>query len=133
MTDGDQPDRIEAPSDVQAAHDLTTSLRADGYSVGFDVDDVVADFPEHKQQATELLEGDDVSSFFLVVERGESADYSTSVIVDDDVVWGVSQIQMLGAHFRTVLDALPLSTTDLVSAVVDEALTIDEETDGGGK
>ena len=122
----DEPDRTGAPDDVELAHDLTTTLRADGYTVGFDSSDVVGDFDEHKQTAGELLEGDDVSSFFLVVERGETTDYSTSVIVADSTVWGVSQIQMLGAHFRTVLDSLPLSTETLISAMVDEAVTIDE-------
>lgn len=129
MTD-EEPERIHGPSDVELAHDLTTSLRADGYTVGFDTDeDVVDGFDDHKQEAAELLEGDDVSSFFLVVERGENADYATSVIVEDNVVWGLAQIQMLGAHFRTVLDALPFGTEGLISAIVDEALTIDEDGD----
>lgn len=127
----DMPDRVHAPEDVQLAHDLTTALRADGYTVGFDTDEVVEDFADHKQQAAALLEGDDISSFFLVVERsGDTTDYSTSVIVENSTVWGVSQIQMLGAHFRTIYDALPLSTEDLISAIVDEALTIDDTAGG---
>lgn len=41
----------------------------------------------------------------------------------------LAQIQMLGAHFRSVLEASGLETTTLVDAMVDEAIAI-EEADG---
>jgi hypothetical protein len=37
---------------------------------------------------------------------------------------------MLGAHFRSVLEATGLDTTDLIDAMVDEALAIDGGEDG---
>lgn len=132
MTEDDPDDSAvddEIARELKAAHELTTKLRADGYSVGFDADDLVEDFDDHREQAHEVLDGDDVSAYFLVVERGQNADFSSSVVVDDPVVYGVSQIQMLGAHFRTVLDNTGLDTSELVESMVDEALAIDA--DGG--
>lgn len=126
---GDEPDEVEAPTELKKAHELTTKLRADGYSVGFDADDLVDDFDDHREQSIALLEADDVSAFFLVVERDQQTDFSSSVVVSDPVVYGVSQIQMLGAHFRTVLDNTGLETTELVESMVDEALVIDETTE----
>lgn len=125
----DAPDRVDAPDNVQAAHALTTALRAEGYTIGFDTEDIVEDFDEHREMAAALLDEDDVAAFFITVAREGQTDYSSSVIVDDSTVWGVTQIQLLGAHFRTVLDTLPLSTTELVDAIVDEAVTIEENDD----
>lgn len=117
--------------DVKAAHDLAVSLRNDGYTVGFDSDDVVEDFDQHVQDAQELLEADDLSGFFVVAHREGQTDYASSVVVNDSVAWGVVQIEMLGSHFRTIVDALPLGTTELVESIVDEALTIDDVEDDG--
>ena len=124
-------DEIHIPDDVKAAHDLGVKLRADGYSVGFEADDVLDEqtFADHKEQAAKTLFDEDVASFYLAVERDQHTDYSTSCIVQDQSVWGISQIQMLGAHFRMVHDALPLSTSELIDAMVDEAITIDEDED----
>jgi hypothetical protein len=112
--------------EVKAAHDLATSLRNDGYTVGFDSSDVVEDFDEHVDAGQQLLDADDLGAYFVVAHREGQTDYSTSVVLEDNVAWGVIQIEMLGAHFRTVLDALPLDTSDLIEAMVDEALTINE-------
>lgn len=117
--------------EVKAAHDLATALRNEGYTVGFDSSDVVEEFDDHTVAAQRMLEADDLGAFFVVAHREGQTDYSSSVVVDDNVAWGVIQIEMLGAHFRTVLNALPLDTSELIEAIVDEALTIDEmETDG---
>lgn len=135
MTDDD-------PSKVEAAHDLATTLRNEGYTVGFDSSDVVEEFDEHVDAAQQQLDAEDLGAFFVVAHRDGQTDYSSSVVLDHDVAWGVIQIEMLGAHFRSVLDALPLDTTALVEAMVDEALTIDEHdadpdgeprTDGRGR
>ena len=119
------------PPTVKAAHDLATALRNDGYTVGFNAEDVVEDFDEHADQAQAQLDADDLAAFFVVAHREGQTDYSSSVVVRDDVAWGVTQIEMLGAHFRTVLEALPLDTSELIDAMVDEAVTIDETGDGG--
>lgn len=119
------------PPRVKAAHDLATALRNEGYTVGFDADDVVEDFDDHAAAARGQLDADDLAAFFVVAHREGQTDYSSSVVVRDDVAWGVTQIEMLGAHFRTVLEALPLETTDLIDAMVDEALTVDESRGGG--
>jgi hypothetical protein len=113
--------------DLKAVHDLQTALRNEGYTVGFGADDVVADFDDHVHDAQAQLDADDLAAFFVIAHREGQTDYASSVIVDDEVAWGVTQIQLLGAHFRTVLDALPLDTTDLIDAMVDEALTLDED------
>ncbi|WP_254535257.1 hypothetical protein [Halomarina litorea] len=113
-------------SEVQAAHQLITTLRNQGYTVGLDTDDIVEDFNDHTVSAQALLDADDLGAFFVIAHRQGQTDYSTSVILDESVAWGVIQIEMLGSHFRTVLDALPLSTTELVDAMVDEAITIEE-------
>lgn len=116
----------DALEDVKAAHDLAVSLRNDGYTIGFDSSDVVEDFDDHVNAGRELLEADDLSGYFTVAHREGRTDYSSSVVVRDPVAHGVVQIEMLGAHFRAVLEALPLETTELVEAVVDEAIAIDE-------
>lgn len=115
--------------DVKAAHDLAVSLRNDGYSVGFDSSDVVDDFDDHVSAGRELLDADDLGGYFVIAHRQGQTDYASSVIVRDPVAHGVVQIEMLGAHFRTVLDALPLSTAELVDAMVDEAITVDDVED----
>ena len=115
---------------VKAAHALVTSLRADGRTVGFDSSDVVEDFDDHVAAGQDLLDAEDLGAFFVVAHRDGQTDYSTSVVLQDNVAWGVIQIEMLGSHFRTVLDALPLDTTDLIEAMVDEALTIDDMEEG---
>jgi hypothetical protein len=117
------------PSDVKAAHDIATALRNDGYTIGFDSADVVKDFDSHVAAAQSNLDADDLGAFFVVAHRDGQTDYATSVILEHDVAWGVIQIEMLGSHFRTVLEALPLDTTDLIEAMVDEALVIDDTTE----
>ena len=119
-------------SDVKAVHDIAVSLRNDGYTVGFDSSDVVEDFDDHVEAGRELLDADDLGGYFVVAHRQGQTDYASSVIVRDPVAHGVVQIEMLGAHFRTVLEALPLNTTELVEAIVDEAITVDEMEDGDG-
>lgn len=111
---------------VSNAHELVTALRNDGYTVGFDASDVVDEFDENIEKTRELLDGDELAGYFLVAARDGRTDYSSSVVVDDPVVHGVTQIQMLGAHFRVVLEHTGLDTSSLVDAMVDEAITIDE-------
>ena len=113
------------PSDVKAAHDIATALRSDGYTIGFDSSDIVEDFDDHVAAAQADLDADDLGAFFTVAHRDGQTDYATSVVLKHDVAWGVVQVEMLGAHFRTVLEALPLDSTDLIKAMVDEALVID--------
>lgn len=113
-------------SDVKTAHDLATALRNEGYTIGFDSSDVVDDFGAHVSAGQELLDADDLAAHFVVAHREGQTDYSSSVIVDEPVAYGVVQIEMLGAHFRTVLETLPLDTTELIDAMVDEALAIDD-------
>jgi gamma-glutamyltranspeptidase len=117
--------------DVKAVHDLAVSLRNDGYEVGLDAEDIVEDFNEHVENGRALLDEDDLSGYFVVAHREGQTDYASSVIVEDSVAYGIVQIEMLGAHFRTVLEALPMNTSELVDAMVDEAITIDTM-DGGG-
>lgn len=117
------------PPEIKAVHDLATALRNDGYTVGLDAEDVVEDFDEHVTAAQAQLDAGDLAAYYVIAHREGQTDYSSSVIVDDSVAWGVVQIEMLGAHFRTVLDALPLDTTELVEAIVDEAITIDPTDD----
>ena len=112
---------------VKAAHEIATTLRNKGYTVGFDGSDLVDDFDEHIATGQQMLEPDDLSGFFVVAHRDGQTDYSSSIAVEDNVAFGVLQIEMLGAHFRTVLDTLPLDTTTLVEAMVDEAITIDHQ------
>jgi hypothetical protein len=119
------------PADVKAAHDIATALRNDGYTIGFDSADVVEDFDDHVAAAQADLGADDLGAFFTVAHRDGQTDYATSVVLEHDVAWGVIQIEMLGSHFRTVLEALPLDTADLIEAMVDEALTIDDLEDDG--
>lgn len=116
----------EPPPKVKAVHDVVTALRNDGYTVGFDSDDVVEDFDEHVAQGQQQLDADDLAAYFVVAHREGQTDYGTSVVLGDDVVWGLIQVEMLGAHFRAVLDALPLSTTDLIDAMIDEAIAVDD-------
>lgn len=117
------------PPEVKAAHDIATTLRNDGYTIGFGSSDVVDDFDDHAIAAKRMLDVEDLGAFFVVSHRDGQTDYSTSVVLRDDVAWGVIQIEMLGAHFRAVLEALPLDTSDLIDAMVDEAITIDENED----
>ena len=119
----------EDPSRIKAAHDLSTSLRAEGYTVGFDSADIVEDWPTHVERGQRLLDYDDLGGYFVVAHRDGQTDYATSVVVNDSVAWGVVQIEMLGAHFRAVHDALPLNVDELIEAMVDEAVTIDENAD----
>jgi len=116
----------DSPPTLEAAHDLATSLRNEGYTIGYGRSDVVDDFDEHVQAAHDQLDVEDLGAFFVVAHRDGQTDYSSSVVLQNDLAWGLIQIEMLGAHFRTVHDALPLSTSKLVSAMVDEALTIDD-------
>lgn len=118
------------PSDVKAAHDLVTALRNEGHTVGFESGDLVDAFDDHVERAQAQLDADDLAAFYVIAHRQGQTDYSSSVVVDDSVIWGLIQVEMLGAHFRTVLESLPLDTTELIDAMVDEALAIDEIGEG---
>lgn len=120
MTEDDRPPK------EKAAHDLITSLRGEGYTVGFDSSDTLEDFEKHAKQAQAQLDQDDLAAFFVVAHRDEQTDYSTSVVVDDEMVWALIQIEMLGAHFRTVYERVPLEASELIDVMVDEALAVDE-------
>jgi deoxyribodipyrimidine photolyase-like uncharacterized protein len=110
-------------------HELITTLRNDGYDVAYGADEN-NDFPEHVAQACEALEPDELMGYYLVVMAPETTDYYSSSVVGGGTAMGVTQIQMLGAHFRSVLEATGLETTQLVDAMVDEAVTIGEVDDG---
>jgi len=113
-------------AEVKAAHDIALALRNDGYSIGYDSDDVLEDFDEHVEHGQDLLDPDDLGGFFVVAHRDGQTDFGTSVVLRDEVAYGVVQIQMLGAHFRAVHDTLPLDVETLVDAMIDEALTISD-------
>lgn len=116
----------EDPPKVKAAHDVVDSLRAEGYTVVLHTSDVVDDFEHGVERSKELLEADDLAACFVVAHREGQTDYGTTVVVNDSTIWGLIQIEMLGAHFRTVHDALPLDVDELVDAMIDEAVSTEE-------
>lgn len=110
------------------AHELITALRNDGYSVAYGADDN-DDFPDHVAIARDALaDPDDLMGYHLVAMAEGQTDYYSSTVLEGGTAAALAQIQMLGSHFRCVLDATGLDTTQLIDAMVDEALTID---DGG--
>lgn len=116
MTDGESAKR---------AHELLTALRNDGYEVAYGAD-TNEDFPEHVGVARDALEDpDQLMGYFLVAMTEGQTDYYSSTVLEGGTPMAVAQIQMLGAHFRSVLEATGLDTTVLVDAMVDEALAID--------
>jgi len=120
---------IPMPERSKRVHELITALRNDGYTVAYGADEN-DDFPEHVARAREALEPDELMGYYLVVMAPETTDYYSSTVVGGGTAMGVTQIQMLGAHFRSVLDATGLETTQLVDAMVDEGLMIDEIEEG---
>jgi hypothetical protein len=110
-------------------HELITALRNEGYSVAYGTEEN-GDFPKHLAQAREALESDELMGYYLVVMAPGTTDYYSSTVVGSGTAAAVTQIQMLGAHFRSVLETTGLETTRLVDAMVDEAVTIEEVDDG---
>lgn len=119
----------EPSSKVEAAHDVVNALRAEGHTVGFQSEDIVEDFDSHAEQAKATLDADDLAGFFVVAHRSGHTDFASSVVLGDSVAWGLVQIEMLGAHFRSVHDQLPLDTTELIEAMMDEAIAVEEMDD----
>lgn len=113
------------PDRSKRVHELITALRNDGYAVAYGADEN-ADFPDHVVQAREALKPDEAMGYYLVVMAPGTTDYYSSTVVEGGTAVGVTQIQMLGAHFRSVLEATGLDTTQLVDAMIDEAITIEE-------
>ena len=111
--------------EAKRAHTLITALRNDGYDVAYGAD-TNEDFPEHVDVAREALEEPaELMGYFLVAMTEGQTDYYSSTVLGGGTPVALAQIQMLGAHFRTVLEATGLDTTDLIDAMVDEALAID--------
>ena len=116
--------------EAKRAHELITALRNDGYDVAYGAP-TNEDFPEHVDIARDALEDpDELMGYFLVAMTEGQTDYYSSTVLGGGTPVAVAQIQMLGAHFRSVLEATGLDTTDLVDAMVDEALAIDGGEDG---
>lgn len=114
---------------TKRVHELITSLRNDGYTIAYGAPEN-EDFQEHVDEARDALDPEDLMGFYLVVMGPEQNDYYGSTVVEGGTATALSQIQMLGSHFRSVLEYTGLSTTDLIDAMVDEALTVDEVADG---
>lgn len=110
-------------------HELITALRNDGYSVAYGAD-TNDDFPNHVAAARDALDAEELMGYYLVAMAPETTDYYSSTVVEGGTEMAIAQIQMLGAHFRSVLEFTGLETTQLVDAVVDEAITIEETDDG---
>lgn len=110
-------------------HELITTLRNGGWSVAYGADGN-EDFPEQVAAARDALEPEDLMGYYLVAMEPEQTDYYSSTVVEGGTAMAVAQIQMLGAHFRSVLEATGLDTRDLVDAMVDEAVTIEGVDDG---
>jgi hypothetical protein len=116
--------------ETKRAHELITALRNDGHDVAYGVD-TNEDFPEHVGIARDALEDpDELMGYFLVAMTEGQTDYYSSTVLGSGTPVALAQIQMLGAHFRSVLEATGLDTTDLIDAMVDEALAIDGGDDG---
>ena len=114
--------------ETKRAHELITALRNDGYDVAYGVD-TNEDFSEHVGVARDAFnDPDELMGYFLVAMTEGRTDYYSSTILGGGTPVALAQIQMLGAHFRTVLEATGLDTTDLIDAMVDEALAVE---DGG--
>lgn len=114
------------PPELKALHDISLALRADGYTVGFDASDLNDDFTDHVTESKRLLDVDDLGGYFIVAHRDGQTDYASDVVVEDSLAYGIVQIEMLAAHFRAVHETLPLSVGDLVDAMVDEAVTVED-------
>jgi len=111
---------------TKRVHELITTLRNDGYNVAYGAAEN-EDFAEHAKLAREALEADGLMGYYLtVMAPGQTDYYSSTVVEGQESAMALAQIQMLGSHFRTVLEATGLDTTTLIDAMVDEALTIEE-------
>jgi hypothetical protein len=116
--------------EAKRAHELITSLRNDGYDVAYGAD-INEDFSEYVGIARDALEDpDELMGYFLVAMTEGQTDYYSSTVLGSGTPVALAQIQMLGAHFRSVLEATGLDTTDLIDAMADEALAIDGGDDG---
>jgi hypothetical protein len=112
--------------ETKRTHELITALRNDGYDVAYGTD-ANEDFPDHVDIARNALENpDELMGYFLVAMAEGQTDYYSSTVLEAGTPMAVAQIQMLGAHFRAVLDTTGLDTTDLIDAMVDEALAVNE-------
>ena len=115
--------------ETKRAHELIAALRSDGYEVAYGAA-TNEDFPEHVGIARDALDDpDDLMGYFLVAMTEGQTDYYSSTVLEGGTPMALAQIQMLGAHFRSVLEVTSLDTTDLIDAMVDEALAIDEGED----
>jgi len=112
------------PDQTKRAHELITALRNDGYDVAYGADANDA-FPEHVGQARDALNADELMGYYLVAMAEGQTDYYSSTVLEGSTASAIAQIQMLGAHFRSVKEATGLETAALIEAMVDEALTID--------
>ncbi|KOX94237.1 hypothetical protein [Halorubrum tropicale] len=111
--------------ETKRAHKLIAALRNDGYDVAYGAD-TNEDFPDHVGVARDALEDpDELMGYFLVAMTEGQTDYYSSTVLGDGTPVALAQIQMLGAHFWSVLETTSLDTTDLIDVMVDEALTID--------
>lgn len=114
---------------TKRAHELITTLRNAGYDVAYGAGTNDA-FPEHVDTAREALaDPETLMGYYLVVMADGTTDYYSSTVLEGSTAMHVAQIQMLGAHFRSVLEATGLETTQLVSAMVDEMITIEDADD----
>ncbi len=110
---------------------MITALRNEGYTVSYS-GAVNSDFEKHVEEAKKPLEEpDDLMGFYLLAMLEGRTDYYSSTVLGGGPPSAIAQIQMLGSHFRSVLDSTGLETTTLVEAMVDEALTIDDSEQGG--
>lgn len=117
--------------ETKRSHELITTLRNDGYDIAYGAG-TNEEFPEHVSAARDALEDpDELMGYFLVAMAEGQTDYYSSTVLEGGTPMAVAQIQMLGAHFRAVLEATGLDTTDLIDAMVDEALAIDGGQDDG--
>lgn len=119
-----------AMSDAKRTHELITALRNDGYDVAYGTA-ANEDFPEHVDAARDALEDpSELMGYYLVAMAEGQTDYHASTVLGGGTPAAIAQIQMLGTHFRTVLEATGLDTTQLIDAMVDEALAIEGGDDG---
>jgi hypothetical protein len=112
--------------ETKHAHKLITALRNDGYDIAYGAD-TNEDFPEHVGIARDALKDtDELMGYFLVAMTEGQTDYYSSTVLGGGTPVALAQIQMLGAHFRSVLKATGLDTTDLIDSMVDEALAVED-------
>ena len=122
----DEPGSDE--SDLKGMHDLGIALRNEGYKLDFGASRST-DFEDHVTQAKALLDVDDLDGCFVLTHRDDQISYVGSVDAANPFTDDITHLEMLGVHFRTVLTKTSLSTTELVDAIVDEALAAGEVDD----